>query len=609
MMLKYPNFILFLSVIFFSACLKKPLPPPIGNNLSYPGSLFAFNSTDFLLLNTDANGDYADGSLQRYHVNVGGDYALQNVVSVSPHGSELAVSPDSKLVVLSFDSSQNPTQLQFYNYSNPSLPSLLPQLMLSFVGAGGKQTIKNLRFFTPTTVGVPADASNYYYLYGTILSYPTDTGGGLNIPARTFVAKIAKDFSSSRVLFTLSYGVGDPNSLAKKSDSLNQNVLSAQYMFGFGSPTYDGAHDVLLAFPTGSMNGYNNQGTNIFPPMPDAMSYFSGQPAANTNQNCGSLGGACIQPDFRAVSAIAVDFVSILNSEPLNHSSYFIPMGWNKNGIPYAAVTNGINLTFPVNAGNPDSNSFGFQTNFWSSYWTNTDSSCYLNTSTNTTNQYQLSSNNAILLAKNGTNGAGDSGNGNEVFFITGLDKLKSNITAIHTARGGINPAGELDFKSIASYQMIDPYNVVPAVPASWLNGASGTRNAGPLTPYMYSRTTDVGGFNSTPTAVADMGVLNFGSNICRPYWVRNTYGGVGSLGMDSAWIGASPNSGNNGTYPNASADPTNPSNYSFSWGSGAQRCASVKPAGSPYVFCANFLTSEITRFNTMNTAPVVNPF
>lgn len=608
MMSKYHKVVLFLSVIFFSACLKKPLPPPIGNNLSYPGTLFAFNSTDFLLLNTDANGDYADGSIQRYHVDVGGGYALQNVVSVSPHGSELAVSPDSKLVALSFDTSQSPTQLQFYNYTNSSLPALLPQLTLSFVGAGGKQTVKNLRFFTPTTVGVPADASNYYYLYGTILSYPTDTSGGLNIPARTFVAKIAKDFSSSRILFTLSSGVGDPNSLAKKSDSLNQSVTSTQYMFGFDAPTYDAAHDILLAFPTGSMNGYNNQGTNIFPPMPDAMSYFSGQPAGNTNQNCGST-GTCIQPDFRVVSAAAIDFVAILNNEPLNNSSYFIPMGWNKNGIPYAAVTNGINLIFPVNSGNVDSNSFEFQTKFWSSYWANTDSNCYLNTITNAINQYQLTSSNGLLLAKNGTNGNGDGGNGNEVFIVTGLDKLKSNIASIRTARGGINPAGESDFKSIASYQMIDPYNVVPAVPASWLNGASGTRNAGPLTPYMYSRTTDVGGFNSTPTAVSDMGVLNFGSNTCTPFWVRNTYGGVGSLGMDSAWVGTSPNLGNNGTYPNALADPTNPWNYPFPWGTGAQRCVSVKPTSTPYVFCANFLTSEITRFSTTNTVPVLNPF
>lgn len=612
MMAKYFHFSLFFALVFFSSCLKRPLAPPIGNtNLSYPGALVAFNSTSFLLLNTDANGDYSDGSIQLYSVGANGQYFIQNTISVSPHGSELAVSGDSRLVALSFDTSQNPTQLQFYSYLNPSSPVLLSNLTLSFNGAGGKQSIKNLHFFTPTAGNV----GNFYYLYGSILNFQSDNGANGNFPTRTFVAKIAKDFSSSQIMFSLSYAVGDPNSLAPKSNSLNQNINSVQYMFGFSAPTFDAQRNLLIAFPTGSMGGFNSNGRNTFPQLPDAFTYFSGQPNGNTITGCGS--SSCIQPDFRAVSLAAVDFTAILNGEPLNNSTYFVPMGWNSNGIPYASRTNGISLLYPALSGNSDSNSFSFQSGFWSSYWSNTknignaNSSCFPSSVTTTSgNQYSLVGDNAILVAKNGTNGGGDGGYGNEVFQVTGLDLLSTNIAQIRAARGIFNPSGEADFNAIAQTQMIDPYNIYySTIKANWNTGSSGVLNAGPLLPYMYSRTTNVNGFNSTPTAVLDFGVLNFGSQTtCRPYWVRDTYGGVGNLGMDSAWLGASPISGSNGTFLDASVDPTQPVNYGFSWGDGAERCDNVTPVTNrPYIFCVNFLTSAISRFSTTSASPVFN--
>lgn len=612
---KYFFICIFVFSGFFSSCLQQAQPPPIGNsNMSFPGALTAFNSNNFLLLNTDANGDYSDGSIMQYSVDGTGNFVLQNAVSISPHGSELAVSSDTRLVALSFDTSQSPTVVNFYNYSNPQAPVLLSNLTLTLNQAGGKQSVKNIRFFSPGSGG------NFYYLYGAILNFPQDDGTSKNFPTRTFVARIAKDFSSSQVLFYLSFGVNDPNSLAAKSNSLNPDVLNTpQYMLGFSSPTFDATHNLLIAFPTGSMNGFNNQSVNIYPSLPDALTYFSGQPNGNTNA-CNF--SPCIQPDFRAISLAAVDFNAILSGNPLNNSTYFVPLGWNNNGIPYAAQTNNTNIVFPSISGNSNSTSFTYQTGFWSSYWANTNNlgnnntSCFIpNAVTTQSNQYQLIGDNGLLVGKNGPNGGGDNGNGNEVFQITGLDILSQNIAQIKAARGGINPAGELDFNKIAQVQTIDPYNTYySTIKSIWFAGSSGTLNAGPLVPYMYSRTTNVSGFNSTPTSVLDFGVLNFGSNSCRPYWARDTYGGIGSYGTDSAWVGATPvpiTAGSNNTYPNAATvDPTQPANYAFSWGSGAQRCDSVTPTtNTPYIFCVNFLTSAITRFSTTATAPVFNPF
>jgi hypothetical protein len=609
--------IFFLSFLFvFISCGKRPLAPPIGNNMSFPGAMVALNSNNFLLLNTSANGDYSDGSIQRYAVDSSGYHTLQSVLSVPAHGTEVAVSSDSQLVALSFDSSYANTQLQFYNYSNISNPTSLSNITLSFPGAGGKQAIKRLGFFKRT-----ADAS--YYVYGTILTYANDDGSNGSVPPRAFVAKVASDFSSSQTLFILSYGINDPTSLALQSTSLNSQITQneIQYSFGFNAPTYDATHDLFIAFPSGTIGGYNNSG-NTYPALPDPLTYFSGN--SNTTTCSGTV---CPQPDYRAVSLAAVDMSSIVAGNQLNNSTYFVPLGWNQNGMPYGSATNGNTIIYPNNTSNGDLNSFTFQTDFWSSYWANTvnngagATACYTaNATTNTANQFSVIGDNVLFVVKNGPNGGNDNsnsggkgGNGSEVFAITGLDILYNNIGLIKAARGGVIPAGESDFSTISKYQLIDPYNSTATIKTSWITGqGTSTRNAGPLNPFMYSRTSNVSSFDNTPTGIGNISVLNFGTNRCQPYWARNTVL-TGTVGRDTAWLTANPvalSVGTNSTYPYLATDPTQPSVFSFPAASGAQTCTDVfASANSPRVFCANFLTFDISKYTVTQSDPVFTSY
>ncbi len=620
--------IIFLCFLFvFHSCNKRSLPSPIGNELSFPGSLVALNSNSFLLLNTTANGAFSDGSIQLYTVDSSGIHNLKSVLSVPSHGSELAVSNDRKLVALSFDSSYANSQVQIYNYSDISNPTLLSNITLNLPAAGGKQAIKRIGFFKRTS-----DSS--YYLYGSILSYANDNGSDSNIPPRVFVSKIASDFSSSQVLFTLSYGLNDPNSLAPQSTSINNQIPSGvvQYTFGFNAPTYDAAHDLFIAFPSGTTAGYNS-GINSYPALPDPLTYF-GAPVKTTNgsslvSNLTICNGAkcLIQPDYRAVSLAAVDMSSIFAGNPINNSTYFVPLGWNQNGMPYGSISNGNTINYPIDTSNGDKNSFTFQTGYWSSYWANTvnngggGTGCFTTVPTSSTNQFTVSGDNALFVVKNGSNGGNDTsnsggkaGNGNEVFAITGLDILKSNITDIAAARGGVISLGESDFSKISNYQIIDPYNSKAGnFTTPWLvQQGSGTLNAGPLNPFMYSRTSNVGSFDITPSGIGNISVLNFGANNCQPYWARNTVV-TSSMGSDSAWLSASPvnlAAGANSTYPYLKIDPTQPSVFSFEPASGAQTCTDVfASTNSPRVFCVNFLTSKISKYTVTQTNPVFTSY
>lgn len=623
--------LLILSVCSLVACARRKLAPDIGSELSYPVSIASLDSSHFLLLNSNANGDYENASIHSYLLNANGAYQLQNVTKIPAHGADLAVSPDSQLIALSFDASKTETKMQFYRWSGTvgaSDLNLVDALSLDFAAAGGQQAIKRLKFFTPKTASnTELDPSSYYF-YGVVLSYAQPDGSGLGIPARLFVAQVKKDFSSSRVLFYLSYGLNDPNSLAPKSDSLNAYVSSVQYLFGFNSPTFytDGAgRNYVLAFPSGSVGGFNS-GMNTYPPLPDPFLYLSGQPGGNVFTGC-SL-PPCIQPDMRAVSLAAVDLNQIIAGDPLNNSTYFVPLAWNKNGVPYGGASNSagdgtIAVTYPENTNNTDSNSFHFQSNFWTSHWLNTPSigdqnqSCFANTATTSANQFRLNDvgAHALLMAKTGNNGKEDGGGfGNEIFQLTGLDVLSRNIDYIRQTRGAINMGGESNFKEIAAMQIIDPFHTyVTALSSTWLtNQITSVRNPGPIVPYMYARTTGVPGFDSSLTAIASFGVLNFGAHQCRPYWVRDSYLGTG-LGTDSAWIGANPTviaSGAHATYQNAEVDPTQPVNYTFPTASGARICTELNVvANTPQLFCVNFLNNDFSQFRAISTAPVFTPF
>jgi hypothetical protein len=57
-------------------------------------------------------------------------------------------------------------------------------------------------------------------------------------------------------------------------------------------------------------------------------------------------------------------------------------------------------------------------------------------------------------------------------------------------------------------------------------------------------------------------------------------------------------------TYQNLTIDPTKPSVFNFSAGSGAQSCTDVLPTtDNPKVFCVNYLYSTISRYNVSSSA------
>ncbi|APJ02408.1 hypothetical protein [Silvanigrella aquatica] len=616
------SFVSFLTgLFFFISCGRRPLAPPIGNNLSFPGAMAALNSNNFLLLNTSANGDYSDGSIQTYTVDNSGNATLSNVLSIPAHATEFAVSNDSKLVALSFDSSYTTTQVQFYNYTSSTNPTSLPNITLNLPSSNGKQSVKKLGIFKRS-----GDSS--YYVYGTILTFQNDDNTGGNVPPRTFLAKVASNFSTSQLLFVLSYGLNDPSSLAQQSSSLNSAISSnvVQYTFGSIAPTYDATHDLFIAFPTGTIGGYNGS-INEYPGLPNPLTYFSGKTNGNVTlcngKNCQ------IQPDYRSTSMIVVDLNALITSgNPLNNSAFFVPLGWNQNGMPYASVSKGTSIIDPNNTSNSDKNSFTFQTGFWSSYWANTPNNgagavgCFTTAASSNSNQYTVLGDNTLFVVKSGTNGGNDLssndgkvGNGNEVMALTGLDILKANINSIRASRGGVISSGESDFVNISKYQIIDPYNTIynPTLKSSWLIGDSSTQNAGPLTPFMYSRTSNVSNFDTTPTGIGNMSVLNFGSNQCLPYWARNT-AVSGSMGRDSAWLTANPVAlaqGSNSTYPKLNNDPTQPSVFAFPTASGAQTCTDVfaGTTSTPKIFCVNYLNSSITRYSVSQSSTVFTSY
>jgi hypothetical protein len=608
MLRKLSSFIFQFVIIAFvlSACSPLLEAPEIKDNVSFPNAMVPFSSNKFLMLNSAGNGDYKDGSIQRYIVDSSGHSILEKSFSVTSHASDLALSLDKKLTAIAFDSSVNSTKIEFYNFTDPDNPKFESNITLNLNSAGGKQTVTQLSFFQPKNGG------NYYYIYGVINSFVNDDNTNGNIPKRVFTARIANDFSSSEVLFYLSYGLNDDKSLAKKSDSL----LTGIYSFGSGSPSFDSSHNLFIAFPEGSVSN----STITTPPYPNNIFDYFNKTDANSNKiSCSEEIKNCTQPDLRIVSMFVVDFDDFLNNFHLNNSTYFVPLAWNSNGIPYGAKTNDVILNkqkFDDNPLNLDLLSFSFQSGFWSSYWLNSQNlgngdqfqQCYANTQstdTTSTNEYnpKLIGNNSLLTVKTSNAGA-------EVYQITGLDSVSKTIVAIKNSRGAAIESGEDDFKEIAANQILDPYNTFyDQVKNLWFNGKDSSAGVSPIVPYMYSRSAGVSDIYFTSTGISKLGVLNFGSGVCLPYWLRNSYLAFATWGMESAWLSSSPKSidvNSNAVFADSLNDPTAPSIYSFNYASGAETCTDVSPVfGSPIVVCANFLTGHISHFSTSTTDPV----
>jgi len=580
------NIIILFTSIFVISCLQPNDPLVLGDKISYPTKLLALDDKRFLMLNSDAASQYKTGSIHRYSTRDSEAPELEHVFSIPNHGSDLAISKDNKLLALSFDGGKEETEIVFFDYSNKDEPLELNSLSLKFAEGGGKQSIKQLNFFTINTKDQKFE--NDYFLYGVILNSALDTGKGSHIPDRTFVARVKSDLSEAEILFVLSYGVGDDQfaqMLSPKSNSLKPYFDDqSQYMIGTSAPVFDEKHNYFIAFPTGSMNGFNNDTINQIPELPfdtnqngtkkqSTLKYFSGRDGSNLNcendQNC-------IQPDLRAVSVYVVDMVDFLENHKknFNASLYFAPLAWNMNGIPY---NHDIKKGSPLTLGSDDSkdsNSFTFQYDFWSSYSLNDGS---------------------VLVAKKGSNGKEEEegGNENEVMRISGFDTMFDYIETTKS-KFPIETSDASDFKSIAKRQIYDSYNV--------LNEGKSLKNGNPLVPYMYARANSAS-FVKAPTAVYGFDIVcedPSNESSCSPYWVRSSYLGLGAQGRDSSWLTLaseqeSYKKGDNPTFPDADHDPTKFNTFTLSALSGANVCTTLQKKD---IYCASFLTGKLTKAN-----------
>ncbi len=582
---------IFFFVFLIASCMEPNAHQEVGDNIVYPGKLVAYGANRFLLLNTDAASEYKTGSIHRYLANAAGDPTLEHVFQVPSHGSDLVLSDDTKLLALSFDGSKKDTELFFYDYSNPNSPVLLNLLNLQFAAGGGKQTIKELKFFNINSSD--EELKKYYYLQGVILNSPLDTGKGDRIPTRSFVVRISKDLTSSEILFVLSYGVGDESvtqALSPKSDSLTPTFSAeTQYMIGSSAPVFDPIHNLFIAFPTGSMNGYNDTRINEYPELPfdktitgslqySALQYFSGK--QNGNVNCFD-GKQCIQPDLRAVSVFVVDMVDYLKNhrDNVNASLYFTPLAWNLNGVPYNHQTKG----GPLVLGGGDEKeikSFTFQYNFWSSFMQNDGS---------------------ILMAKRGENGEEDKdGNGNEIFRLSGLDTVAEYIASTKKLVE-VTSDDAKDFKNISSRQVLDSFHVLNE--PKFIERTKGlSKGNNLLVPYIYSRTTDDVSFKM-PTAVYGFDTICTDTNTvssCSTYWIRSSYLGFNGQGRDTSWLTiALPQEeykpGTNPDFPDAVQDPSAFTSYEMPQMNGAYVCTTLAQST---VYCASFLTGEFMNLS-----------
>lgn len=584
-----------------SSCRQKSSEFPINDNIAFPVKLLPIDSKEFLLVNSNASNKYTSGSIQKYMLDALGNPVLNKTYVIEDHGSDIALTDDQTLLALSFDSGKEDTKISFFDYSNKDELKPLPDLTLHLSQTEAKQSIKQIKFFKVR--GFVDD-----FLYGVIFTSTRDTGSGKNIPSRTFVAKISSDRQSAQILFVLSYHVEKDDSniqtLAHKSNSLKPYFGDdvVQYMLGSTAPAYDSTHDLFLALPTGSMNGFNTESTNIFPKLPSSpLGYFSEDSQSNPNQPCPSDDEGC-SSDLRAVSLFAVDMQSFLKGTPLDLALYFVPLAWNANGIPYGHRTKNVRVDLEASkAPSPsdDITSFTFKSDFWASY---------------------LLDDKTLLVGKKDPNDADGNGSGNEIFQISGLDILSKNIQIISKADPiQFSEKQKIDFKDVEDRQIIDWFNKVnsapdekdrlyPTWPAVKLAGSlKEVQNPGPIIPYMFSRSVKEDGksaFIKAPTVVYDFDVActnnNTQNSMCFPYWVRSTYLGLGNFGRDDSWlttqipspsyvIGSSP------IFKDALSDPMASTSYAFNPLSGAQVCTTIQKKD---IYCVSFLTGQFTKFH-----------
>lgn len=581
-------------------CKQAFVRVPINDNIAFPVKLLPTDDDHFLLLNSNASNKYITGSIQKYSIDPLGNPVLNKTFVIEDHGSDIVLNETQDLLALSFDSGKEETKIVFFDYSNPNELKPLPHLTLYFSQTDAKQSIKQIKFFK-------VNGFSDEFLYGVILTSTRDTGEGKNVPARTFVAKIAKNRESAEILFVLSYNVdkisNEIQTLAPKSNSLRPYFTNdtIQYMLGSTAPTYDANHSLFLALPTGSVNGFNIQGTNVFPQLPPPLKYFSF--ALDPNLPCESNDLGC-NPDLRAVSLFAVDMQAFLNGVPLNYALYFVPLAWNSNGIPYGHRTKDVRVDFASSQSpspKDDVTSFAFQSGFWATF---------------------LLDDKTLLVAKKDHADEEKNGTGNEIFQISGLDILADNIKKINKIDPiHVSQVKPDDFSEIQTRQIIDwfnkgnlaqdendrPSSTWPAIKFEGLPRP--IQNPGPIIPYMFSRTIKDDGksaFIKAPTVVYDFNFACLPSSgpenkKCFPYWVRGTYLGLGNFGRDNSWLttqipSPSYNIGDSPIFKDALSDPTASTLYPFPQLSGAQVCAPMHEKQD--IYCVSFLTGVFSKFH-----------
>lgn len=259
---------------FLSGCAKIARQE-IGDRLSGPFSL-ATAGENLFVLNSAFSAEYENGSLLRFAIDpLTGRLTKKEAVSLPRMGSDMAASSNGRLLAVALSGSS--FGLQFFDASSREGVKALGTLGLSLKPGS---VIRQLQFFQ-----VPGQTD--FFLLGTI-NPDSQT-------SKVFVARIASDLGSSRVVLTLPDDLPD----AKPAD----------YELGFGAPSYLPEQGVFVAFP--------RQGAGNQPDFPDAYDFA---------KNPDTWDGA---GDLRLASLVAVDLDAVVAGTSLAMAHAYVPLIYN----------------------------------------------------------------------------------------------------------------------------------------------------------------------------------------------------------------------------------------------------------------------------------------
>ncbi len=615
-----------ITFIFLTSCLKYQ-SPDIYDNVSFPSSFVKYSSNvnseiqkHYLQLNSNTIGEYKTGSIQDYQ------YLDNSKLPV------LVKSYPIKTAAVNLSINKKEINSHFYlavSYAKNEDENIINNNIDIFQFDPVSQKIDYYNSFQLKNVGKLQIVRDLYIqdlsglndgkliVYGTIVSSKGKDLYAQNIPNRVFAFLVDTNQNTITNLFYLSYGIGDPNSFAHKTDSL-QGYPDNSYFFGSSAPSfYETTQNgqtfyYLMAFPTGTVGGLNYNSIDIFPGVSNfnssgkikqyfgavkdsSKNYYLLNPSESCAASNGDIAKNCVRPDLRAYSVIFVDINSLINNKNINLSTYFVPFVVNKNGVPFG-VKGSDGTKIDENNNSDDANTLSFLSNFWSSFTLQTEPS---NCNQKSIDQFNviLNCQNSALISKQTFYGS----NLMSVFQMTGLDNIANDISKIVPPVDNTN-----DFKTIQNNFIIDPFVIKKNTVTDdhFFNF--------PLTPYVVSLlpSESTNSISSHETTVSQFGTYTANKSDSSQeigiYWIRVTTKSDSVYGLDSSWIESPKELIHSdpkeiGTYSQAIFDPSNKRTFSFS-DYGSQTCLSFQKDISTGINCVNYLTGDDNLFSFLSS-------